>query len=69
METRANYIWVGAVTLALLAMVAAFVIWIARLNEGDRNEYDIACPLCWAPQILPSAEEQQGQDQDGPRGQ
>lgn len=41
METRANYIWVGAVTLALLAMVAAFVIWIARLNEGDRNEYDI----------------------------
>jgi phospholipid/cholesterol/gamma-HCH transport system substrate-binding protein len=41
METRANYIWVGAVTLALLAMVAAFIIWIARINEGDRNEYDI----------------------------
>lgn len=41
METRANYIWVGAVTLALLAMVAAFIIWIARLNEGTRNEYDI----------------------------
>jgi phospholipid/cholesterol/gamma-HCH transport system substrate-binding protein len=41
METRANYIWVGAVTLALLAMVAAFIIWIARLSEGDRNEYDI----------------------------
>lgn len=41
METRANYIWVGAVTLALLAMVAAFIIWIARISEGDRNEYDI----------------------------
>ncbi|MCB2064941.1 MAG: MCE family protein [Novosphingobium sp.] len=41
METRANYIWVGAVTLVLLAMVAAFIVWIARLNEGDRNEYDI----------------------------
>lgn len=41
METRANYVWVGAVTLVLLAMVAAFIIWIARLNEGDRNEYDI----------------------------
>ncbi|MCB2048314.1 MAG: MCE family protein [Novosphingobium sp.] len=41
METRANYIWVGAVTLVLLAVVAAFIIWIARLNEGARNEYDI----------------------------
>lgn len=41
METRANYIWVGAVTLALLAMVAAFIVWIARINEGDRNDYDI----------------------------
>lgn len=41
METRANHLWVGAVTLALLALVAAFVIWIARLNEGAQNEYDI----------------------------
>lgn len=41
METRANHVWVGAVTLALLAIIAAFVVWIARLNEGDRNEYDI----------------------------
>ncbi len=41
METRANYVWVGAVTLALLALVAAFIVWIARLNEGDRKEYDI----------------------------
>ncbi len=41
METRANHVWVGVVTLALLAIIAAFVIWIARLSEGDRNEYDI----------------------------
>jgi phospholipid/cholesterol/gamma-HCH transport system substrate-binding protein len=41
METRANHVWVGAVTLALLAMVAAFIIWIARLNEGDQRRFDI----------------------------
>jgi phospholipid/cholesterol/gamma-HCH transport system substrate-binding protein len=41
METRANHVWVGAVTLALLALVAAFVIWIARLNEGEQDAYDI----------------------------
>jgi len=41
METRANHIWVGVVTLALLAFLAAFVIWIARLNEGAQNEYDV----------------------------
>jgi phospholipid/cholesterol/gamma-HCH transport system substrate-binding protein len=41
METRANHVWVGAVTLVLLAMVAAFVIWIAQLGKGNREEYDI----------------------------
>ncbi|WP_310533207.1 MlaD family protein [Novosphingobium sp.] len=41
METRANHVWVGAVTLFLLAVVAAFVIWIAQLGKGDRQEYDI----------------------------
>jgi phospholipid/cholesterol/gamma-HCH transport system substrate-binding protein len=41
METRANHVWVGAVTLVLLAFLAAFVIWIARLNQGAQNEYDI----------------------------
>jgi hypothetical protein len=34
---------------------------------ADRNEYDIGCPLCWAPEISPATQEQQGQDQDGPR--
>ncbi|WP_088310165.1 MlaD family protein [Novosphingobium sp. B 225] len=41
METRANHVWVGAITLALLALVAGFTIWIARLGQGDRHEYDI----------------------------
>lgn len=41
METRANNVWVGAVTLALLAVLAAFIVWIARLNQGSQKEYDI----------------------------
>ncbi len=41
METRANNLWVGAVTLVLLAALAAFIVWIARLNEGQQDEYDI----------------------------
>jgi len=44
METRANHIWVGTVSLALLAALAAFIIWIARLNEGATKEYDIFFP-------------------------
>lgn len=41
METRANNVWVGAVTLLLLVALAAFILWVARLNEGAKNEYDI----------------------------
>ncbi|MEN9683644.1 MAG: hypothetical protein RLZZ427_1395 [Pseudomonadota bacterium] len=41
METRANHVWVGAVTLALLAVVAACVIWISRLGEAHLRDYDI----------------------------
>lgn len=41
METRANHVWVGAVTLVLMAALAAFVIWIARLGQANQNEYDI----------------------------
>jgi phospholipid/cholesterol/gamma-HCH transport system substrate-binding protein len=41
METRANHVWVGAVTLLLLAALAAFVIWLARFGEGRQHEYDI----------------------------
>ncbi|MEL7198903.1 MAG: MlaD family protein [Pseudomonadota bacterium] len=41
METRANHLWVGAVTLVLLAVLAAFIIWLARLGQGEQREYDI----------------------------
>ncbi|MDG2002527.1 MAG: MlaD family protein [Novosphingobium sp.] len=41
METRANHVWVGVITLVLLALLSAVIIWIARLNEGASEEYDI----------------------------
>jgi len=41
METRANHLWVGAVSLMLLAALAAGIIWLARLSGGEQNEYDI----------------------------
>jgi phospholipid/cholesterol/gamma-HCH transport system substrate-binding protein len=41
METRANYVWVGAVTLALLVALAFFIVWIARLGGGEKKDYDI----------------------------
>ncbi|MXO74651.1 MCE family protein [Altererythrobacter aerius] len=41
METRANHIWVGAVTLFLLAALAVFIVWLAGINKGAQNDYDI----------------------------
>lgn len=41
METRANHVWVGAVTLLLLGALALFIVWLARLGQGDQKEYDI----------------------------
>lgn len=41
METRANHVWVGAVTLVLLALLALFFVWLARLGQGQQDEYDI----------------------------
>lgn len=41
METRANHVWVGAVTLAMIALLAAFIIWIARLGQTNLQEYDV----------------------------
>ncbi|MGD9665144.1 MAG: MlaD family protein [Novosphingobium sp.] len=41
METRANHILVGTVTLALLGALAVFIVWLARLGAGEQNEYDI----------------------------
>lgn len=44
METRANYVWVGAITLVLLAALAAFIVWIAGFGTSDRKHYDIFFP-------------------------
>lgn len=41
METRSNHVLVGVVTLALVAALAAFLIWIVRFGEGETKEYDI----------------------------
>jgi len=41
METRANHVWVGAVTLFLLATLAAFIVWVAGLSNAQKKEYDI----------------------------
>lgn len=41
METRSNHVLVGAVVLILLAMLALFTVWIARLNGTSEKEYDI----------------------------
>lgn len=41
METRANYVWVGAISLVLLALLAAFIVWLAQLGNANRKEYDI----------------------------
>jgi phospholipid/cholesterol/gamma-HCH transport system substrate-binding protein len=41
METRANNVLVGAVTLVLLALVALFIVWIAHFGQGTQKQYDI----------------------------
>jgi len=41
METRANHIWVGAITTALLVGLAIFFVWLARFGDGSEKQYDI----------------------------
>jgi phospholipid/cholesterol/gamma-HCH transport system substrate-binding protein len=41
METRSNHVLVGAVVLILLAVLALFTVWIARLGGNHEHEYDI----------------------------
>lgn len=41
METRANHVWVGAVTLLLLGALALFFVWLAGLGKGAQDQYDI----------------------------
>lgn len=41
METRSNYVLVGAVTLAMLAGLLVFTVWLAGLSNKETNCYDI----------------------------
>jgi phospholipid/cholesterol/gamma-HCH transport system substrate-binding protein len=41
METRSNHVLVGAVVLILLAVLAIFTVWIARLGGSAEKQYDI----------------------------
>ncbi|HET7317450.1 MAG TPA: MlaD family protein [Sphingomicrobium sp.] len=41
METRSNYIMVGAVTLAILVGLLVFVVWLAGLSNKESKCYDI----------------------------
>jgi len=41
METRSNHVLVGSVVLVLLAILALFIVWLARLGGGSEKEYDI----------------------------
>jgi phospholipid/cholesterol/gamma-HCH transport system substrate-binding protein len=41
METRSNHVLVGAVVLILLAVLALFAVWLARIGTGNEREYDI----------------------------
>jgi phospholipid/cholesterol/gamma-HCH transport system substrate-binding protein len=44
METRSNHVLVGGVVLLLLALLALFTVWIARLGGASEKEYDIFFP-------------------------
>ena len=41
METKSNYVMVGAITLLLVALLAAFTVWLSRAGEGGKKKYDI----------------------------
>lgn len=41
METRSNQILVGSVVLALLAVLIAFTVWLARVSDSEAKEFDV----------------------------
>ena len=44
METRSNYVMVGAVTVALLVGTLLFIVWLAGLSGTTRKCYDVYFP-------------------------
>jgi phospholipid/cholesterol/gamma-HCH transport system substrate-binding protein len=41
MENRQNYVLVGTVTLILIGLLVAFVLWLSRYTGEERREFDI----------------------------
>lgn len=41
METRSNHVLVGGVVLILCAVLALFMVWLARLSGQSERQYDI----------------------------
>jgi phospholipid/cholesterol/gamma-HCH transport system substrate-binding protein len=41
METRSNHILVGGISLALLAALVLFIVWLSQLSGGGDKTYDI----------------------------
>src|ERR1043166_990313 len=44
METRSNYVMVGAVTVALLIGTLLFIVWLAGISGKSSKCYDIYFP-------------------------
>jgi phospholipid/cholesterol/gamma-HCH transport system substrate-binding protein len=44
METRSNYVMVGAVTVALLIATLLFIVWLTGLSGNTKKCYDIYFP-------------------------
>ena len=44
METRSNYVMVGAVTVALLIGTLLFIVWLAGISGKTSKCYDIYFP-------------------------
>ena len=44
METRSNYVMVGAVTVALLIGTLLFIVWLTGLSGKTNKCYDIYFP-------------------------
>ena len=41
MENRSNHILVGGVTLALVVVTLAFIVWLAGFGNTNDREFDI----------------------------
>ena len=41
METRSNYVMVGAITMGLLVALLGFIIWLAGLSNKQTKCFDI----------------------------